>query len=262
MHDHLLRLIGRIDGFRDLLSSALQANLTQATVRQSEDMRKISAWVAILAVPTGVAAIYGMNFTDIPAPQWQPRISGRPASDRMHLRHLVLALSALGLALAACGGGDDAAPDVPDTIKLTSPAFADSATIPTRFTCAGDEISPPLRWRGVPDAARELALVVDDPDAPGGTFVHWVLFKLAPDRRGLADGEVPAEARQGENSTGHRAYAGPCPPPRDDPHHYDFTLYALRSPLTEKDGASADAIRTAVSDAAIARGEIVGRFGR
>jgi len=71
VHDHLLRLIGRIEGFRDLLSSALQANLTQATVRQNEDMRKISAWVAILAVPTGVAAIYGMNFTDMPELQWR-----------------------------------------------------------------------------------------------------------------------------------------------------------------------------------------------
>jgi len=71
VHDHLLRLIGRIEGFRDLLSSALQANLTQATVRQNEDMRRISAWVAILAVPTGVAAIYGMNFTDMPELQWR-----------------------------------------------------------------------------------------------------------------------------------------------------------------------------------------------
>jgi magnesium transporter len=71
VHDHLLRLVGRIEGFRDLLSSALQANLTQATVRQNEDMRKISAWVAILAVPTGVAAIYGMNFTEMPELHWR-----------------------------------------------------------------------------------------------------------------------------------------------------------------------------------------------
>jgi magnesium transporter len=71
VHDHLLRLIGRVEGFRDLLSSALQANMTQATVRQNEDMRKISAWVAILAVPTGVAAIYGMNFTDMPELHWR-----------------------------------------------------------------------------------------------------------------------------------------------------------------------------------------------
>jgi magnesium transporter len=71
VHDHLLRVAGRIEGFRDLLSSALQANMTQATVRQNEDMRKISAWVAILAVPTGVAAIYGMNFSDMPELHWR-----------------------------------------------------------------------------------------------------------------------------------------------------------------------------------------------
>ena len=114
----------------------------------------------------------------------------------------------------------------------------------------------------MPDDARELALIVDDPDAPGGTFVHWVLFKLAPDDDALAEGEVPAGALQAENSAGKAAYAGPCPPPGDDPHHYDFTLYALRSALTEKDGASADAVRSAVGDAALARGQLVGRFGR
>jgi Raf kinase inhibitor-like YbhB/YbcL family protein len=153
-------------------------------------------------------------------------------------------------------------PDVPDRIAVTSPAFADGGTIPTRYSCEGDEISPPLRWTGVPGDARELALVVDDPDAPGGTFVHWVLFKLSPDHKGLNDGEVPAEARQAENSNGKRAYAGPCPPPGDDPHHYRFALYALRSPLSEKDGASADSVLAAVDDAAIARGQLVGRFGR
>ena len=183
----------------------------------------------------------------------------------MHLRHLVLALPALGLALAACGGGDREAvptPDVPASIKVTSPAFADAGTIPKRYTCEGDETSPPLRWTGVPAEARELALIVDDPDAPGGTFVHWVLFKLAPDRRGLADGEVPAEARQAENSKGASEYAGPGPPPGDDPHHYQFTLYALRTPLSQADGAGADAVEKAVADAALARGQLVGRFGR
>ncbi len=179
----------------------------------------------------------------------------------MHLRHLVLALPALGLALAACGG-DDAAPDVPASLTVTSPAFADGGTIPKRFTCEGEETSPPLRWGGVPDDARELALIVDDPDAPGGTFVHWVLFKLGADQNGVAEGEVPAGARQAQNSGGKTAYAGPCPPPGDDPHHYDFTLYALRTPLTEKDGAGAGAVRAAVGDAAIASGQLVGRFGR
>ncbi len=183
----------------------------------------------------------------------------------MHLGRALLALPALGLALAACGGGDRVEgppPKAPDRITVTSPAFAGGGTIPKRYSCDGDELSPPLRWSGVPAAARELALLVEDPDAPSGTFVHWVLFKLAPDLHGLAAGRVPAGARQGNNSAGDSAWAGPCPPGGDAPHHYVFTLYALRAPLSQPNGASADEVRTAVGDAAIARGQLVGRFGR
>jgi Raf kinase inhibitor-like YbhB/YbcL family protein len=153
-------------------------------------------------------------------------------------------------------------PSAPERIQLTSPAFADGGTIPKRYSCDGDETSPPLRWTGVPTDAKELALLVEDPDAPDGTFVHWVLFKLRPDLAGLEEGSVPDGARQGKNSAGSNAWAGPCPPEGDAPHHYEFTLYALRSPLSQPDGADADEVRSAVGDAAIARGRIVGRFGR
>ena len=177
----------------------------------------------------------------------------------------LLAIPALGLALAACGGGERVEgppPAAPDRIELTSTTFKDGGTIPKRFTCDGDEVSPPLQWSGVPDGARELALLMEDPDAPGGTYVHWVLFKLAPDTDGIAEGAVPSGARQGKNSNGDAEYAGPCPPEDDPPHRYEFVLYALRSPLDLPDGADADDVRSAVSDAAIARGELVGRFGR
>jgi len=183
----------------------------------------------------------------------------------MHLARALLALPALGLALAGCGGGDRVEgppPSAPDRITVTSPAFKDGGTIPKRYSCDGQAISPPLRWSGVPGGARELVLLVDDPDAPGGTFVHWVLFKLAPDLRGLDPGRVPAGARQGKNSAGDTGWAGPCPPGGDAPHHYVFSLYALRSPLSEPAGASAEDVRAGVSDAAIARGQLVGRFGR
>jgi Raf kinase inhibitor-like YbhB/YbcL family protein len=146
-------------------------------------------------------------------------------------------------------------------MQVSSPAFTNGGTIPKRYSCDGDEISPPLRWTGVPADGRELALVVDDPDAPGG-FVHWVLFKLAPDLEGLSDNEVPAGAREAKNSAGGSDWAGPCPPPGDDPHHYRFTLYALRAPLSEKDGADADTVLSAIQGAAVARGRLVGRFGR
>jgi Raf kinase inhibitor-like YbhB/YbcL family protein len=181
------------------------------------------------------------------------------------MRTALLAIPALGLALAACGGGDRVEgppPSAPERITLTSTAFAGGGTIPTRYTCDGDEVSPPLAWKGVPGGARELALLVEDPDAPGGTFVHWVLFKLTADTRKLAAGSVPRGARQGKSSTGKAAYAGPCPPKGDAPHHYEFTLYALKSAIDLPDGAAADEVRAAVAKAALARGRLVGRFGR
>jgi Raf kinase inhibitor-like YbhB/YbcL family protein len=176
----------------------------------------------------------------------------------------LLAIPPIGLALAACGGDrvEGPPPAAPDRITLASTAFRDGATIPRRFSCDGDDVSPPLDWKGVPEKTRELALLMEDPDAPGGTFVHWVLFKLAPDRDGVAEAEVPQGARQGKNSRGDSGYAGPCPPEGDAPHHYEFVLYALDAPLDLPDGAAADEVRAAVGDTALARGELVGRFGR
>jgi Raf kinase inhibitor-like YbhB/YbcL family protein len=180
------------------------------------------------------------------------------------MRRALLALPALGLALAACGGEKVAGPPpaAPDRIALTSPAFKADGTIPERFTCDGADVSPPLEWSGVPDDARELALLVEDPDAPGGTFVHWVLFKVKPGPTTLAEGAVPDGARQGTNSFGDAKYAGPCPPEGDAAHRYEFLLYALSSPLDLEAGAAAADVRAAVDDAALARGRLVGRFDR
>ena len=183
----------------------------------------------------------------------------------MPLSRALLAFPALGLALAGCGGGERVSgppPPAPDRITVTSPAFRDGGRIPTKYSCDGQEVSPPLRWRGVPTDARELALLVEDPDASGGTFVHWVLFKLPPSLGALAAGRVPNGARQGQNSAGKDGWAGPCPPGGDPPHHYEFTLYALRTPLDQPDGASPDAVRAAVARSAVARGRLVGRFAR
>jgi Raf kinase inhibitor-like YbhB/YbcL family protein len=169
-----------------------------------------------------------------------------------------------GIASGACGGEnvEGPPPSAPDRIRLTSPAFAPGAAIPARFTCEGEEVSPPLRWSGVPAKTGSLALLVEDPDAPDGTFVHWTLFMVAPGTTGLREGEVPAGAREGENSSGDRGYAGPCPPEGDGPHRYVFTLYALR-PAPEPDaGASPEQVRDAIADRAIARGRLTGRFER
>jgi hypothetical protein len=181
------------------------------------------------------------------------------------MRSALLALPALGLALAACGGGDRVEgppPAAPDRIVLTSPAFDDGGTIPPGFSCNGDNVNPRLAWDGVPRGARELALLMEDPDAPGGTFVHWVLFKIPPGTKAIPEHSVPHGARQGKNSAGDAAYTGPCPPKGDAPHRYEFTLYALKSAIDLPDGAPADDVRAAVGKAALARGRLVGRFGR
>jgi Raf kinase inhibitor-like YbhB/YbcL family protein len=165
----------------------------------------------------------------------------------------------------ACGGGDKVEgppPPAPERIGLTSPAFGPGEAIPERFTCDGDELSPPLEWSGVPADARSLALLMEDPDAPGGTFVHWTLFAIAPDTAGVREGEPPAGAREGENSFGDRGYGGPCPPEGDEPHRYVFVLYALRTAPELDAGASPEDVRDAVAGAAIARGRLVGRFER
>jgi Raf kinase inhibitor-like YbhB/YbcL family protein len=168
----------------------------------------------------------------------------------------------LCLALATgCGGGDDVvepAPDASEQIAVSSPAFANGAAIPTRFSCRGAGVSPPLRWAGVPAGVAQLALVVDDPDAPRGTYVHWVVYGLGADATGLEEGRLPAGARQGRNSAGDAAYAGPCPP--SGTHHYRFTVYALKTSVDLPDGAKLDTALAAIGDRTVAKGRLVGTF--
>jgi Raf kinase inhibitor-like YbhB/YbcL family protein len=174
-------------------------------------------------------------------------------------------IAAAAAALAGCGGGDRVEgppPAAPASITLRSPAFADGAAIPERYSCDGAGVSPPLRWNGVPAGARSLALLMEDPDAPGGTFVHWTLYGVAPDARGLAEGKAPAGARQGENSFGDSAYGGPCPPQGKGAHRYVFTLYALRDTALPNAGASPEDVRAAIAGHALARGTLTGRFAR
>jgi Raf kinase inhibitor-like YbhB/YbcL family protein len=185
---------------------------------------------------------------------------------RGHVAGAAAGLAALALAAPLGCGGDDTVkgppPAAPAAIRLSSSAFSDGALIPRRFTCDGGDVSPPLAWEGVPAAARSLALLVEDPDAPGGTFVHWTLFNLPPTTRALDAGRVPAGAREGKNSFGHRGYGGPCPPKHKPPHRYVFTLYALRSDLGLDAGASPDDVRAAIGRRALARGQLTGRYGR
>src|SRR5712675_42953 len=128
------------------------------------------------------------------------------------------------------------------TLKVTSSAFESGQGIPVRFTSEGADSSPPLQWTGVPADAKSLALIVDDPDAPVGTWVHWVLYDLPASARKLAEGvakqeQLPSGARQGRNDFGKIGYGGPCPPP-GKPHRYFFKLFALDAKPNLKAGAT------------------------
>jgi Raf kinase inhibitor-like YbhB/YbcL family protein len=144
---------------------------------------------------------------------------------------------------------------------VTSTEFADGEAIPVAFTCDGAETSPPLAWNGDAGAKPAAwALVVDDPDAPGGTFVHWVVLDIPPATRSVAAGAVPAGSTQATNSSGSAAYAGPCPP--SGTHHYRFTVYALTAPTGLADGASTDDALAKIRSAAEAKGTLVGVYAR
>jgi Raf kinase inhibitor-like YbhB/YbcL family protein len=174
-------------------------------------------------------------------------------------------LLVLGVAgLAACSSGAGAPrPEraLPERITVSSPAFTQGAAIPQRFTCDGDNLSPPLRWSGVPARTVEVALVVDDPDAPRGTYVHWIVVGLDPASTELAEAAVPPGARQVRNSAGKAAYTGPCPP-GGAAHHYRFTVYALQRTADLGGDTSPEAAIQAIEAAATARGRLVGTFGR
>jgi Raf kinase inhibitor-like YbhB/YbcL family protein len=177
-------------------------------------------------------------------------------------RRIVTVAVGLCLCLAGCSrGAPEVERDLPAAITVRSTAFAEGAAIPQRFSCDGEDVSPPLAWSGVPRDAVELALVVDDPDAPGGSYVHWVVFHLDPGLTRLEEGRVPAGARQARNSGGDARYGGPCPP-GGPAHHYRFSLYALGQRLDLPDGAELDAAVEAIDRAATATGRLTGTFAR
>ena len=147
------------------------------------------------------------------------------------------------------------------SIELTSPAFAEGASIPRRYTCDGQDVSPPLEWRGVPEDTQSLALIVDDPDAPGRTWVHWVLYGLPPDLAELAEAVpasevIPQGARQGENDFKRLGYGGPCPP-RGGPHRYFFKLYALDNQPDLRPRAEKSDLLKAMQGHILAQGQLM-----
>lgn len=165
------------------------------------------------------------------------------------------------LLTAGCGGGSkEPATTAPSGISVTSTAFRDGASIPAKYTCDGAGTSPPLAWTGVPAEAKSLAIVVDDPDAPKGTFTHWVLLNVDPKVTSLTEGTTPAGAVQAKNSHGTPAYFAPCPP--KGTHHYRFTVYALSKASDLTNGADLDKALAAIDSAAVARGRLTALYAR
>jgi Raf kinase inhibitor-like YbhB/YbcL family protein len=152
------------------------------------------------------------------------------------------------------------------TLSISSPAFQDGERIPAKYTCEGQNVSPQLEGSGVPEKAQSLALIMDDPDAPGGTFTHWVIFNTPPDSLTSPEA-VPTEpqlscgTQQGINDFGTIGYGGPCPPP-GRPHRYRFTLYALDQPLDLKAGASKEQLLGAMEGHIIEQARLTGTYQR
>lgn len=179
------------------------------------------------------------------------------------VRAYVVAVVVLGLVGAACGADEEVSPpemDEPQKITVTSSAFAEGERIPDRYTCDGANISPPLAWTGVPGEAQYVALVVDDPDAPSGTFTHWVVLDLATDVVGSEEGSVPTGGVQAQNSAGRASYFGPCPP--SGTHRYRFTVHALSGPTGLGAGAGLSEALGAVGERAIAWGRLTATYDR
>jgi Raf kinase inhibitor-like YbhB/YbcL family protein len=144
--------------------------------------------------------------------------------------------------------------------ELRSPEFERGQPIPRKHTCEGEDVSPPLAWAGAPEGTASLALVVDDPDAPSGTFTHWLAWGIDPAAGSLAEGEAgPVEGRNDFGSSGWR---GPCPPPGHGPHRYSFRLYALESELDLPAGAGKTEVERAIAEGVLAAAELVGTHER
>jgi Raf kinase inhibitor-like YbhB/YbcL family protein len=173
----------------------------------------------------------------------------------------LLALAALA---AGCGGdggerlSSDDLPRVPAALRVSSPAFIDGSRLPQRYTCDGAGEEPPVQAGTVPPSTNELVLIVSDPDAPDGSYVHLTRYGLSP--RG--DGSVDHGGRDGRNSAGEIGWTAPCPPEDDAAHRYVWSVYALRDPSGLQAGAKPAEVAAALREGLLATGTITARYGR
>ncbi|MGB7845419.1 MAG: YbhB/YbcL family Raf kinase inhibitor-like protein [Candidatus Acidiferrum sp.] len=185
------------------------------------------------------------------------------------LRQRILALGlfmVLGCLAGAAGCPARQTGGTAMSLELKSPDFPAGGTIPRQFSCEGADISPALEWSAPPPATQSLALIADDPDAPMGTWVHWVVFDIPANLRTLPQSfpknqQAADGSRQGRNDFGKIGYGGPCPPP-GKPHRYYFKLYALDAKLNLKPGATKKEVESAMQGHILAHAECMGRYSR
>jgi len=151
-------------------------------------------------------------------------------------------------------------------MSVASTGFSADSLIPKKFTCDGEDLSPPLHWSDVPRGTKSFALICDDPDAPGGTWVHWVMWGIPAESIALPEGlksdsSLPGEGHQGTNSWGKTGYGGPCPP-RGKPHRYYFKVYALDTMIQPAGAPNKAAVEKAMQGHILAQAQIMGKYGR
>ncbi len=144
-------------------------------------------------------------------------------------------------------------------LKVSSPAFEPNQHIPEKYSCDDQSINPPLTIEGMPEGAKSLVLILEDPDAAKGTFDHWIMWNIAPTQKTIEEDSAPGI--QGLNSKGKTGYTGPCPPP-GKPHHYNFKVYSLDTELALAEKSSKSDLEKAMEGHVIAEGKLVGLFGR
>lgn len=149
-----------------------------------------------------------------------------------------------------------------EKISISAEGFKEAGLIPDEYTCEGKDISPSLSWKGIPAGTKSIALIMDDPDAPGGTFVHWVLYNLPAEIQKLPKAmPLPDGSMQGMTDFGQPGYGGPCPPP-GKPHRYYFKIYALDTKLNLPPGASKNQVENAMVGHILTKGELMGKYQR
>jgi Raf kinase inhibitor-like YbhB/YbcL family protein len=147
-----------------------------------------------------------------------------------------------------------------DAIKISSTAFTQNGSIPAKYTCDGSDVSPPLTFENIPPGAKSLALIVDDPDAPAGTWVHWVVWNIGPAVKEIKENSLPSGAQEGMSDFRKRGYGGPCPP--GGTHRYFFKLYVLDTTLTLGPNTTKAMLEQAMKKHVMAQSELIGKYKR